>query len=88
MIQEQFIVANLHCGGCANNVQQTLERLVGVEAVAVVVETGQVTVTHDGSSDVHTFTAALDKLGYPATENNNTLKRAKSYVSCMIGKLS
>lgn len=63
-MQEQFQVQNVKCAGCVQAIESGLNKLPGVQKVAVVIETGQVTV--DGESLNRTrLSATLAELGYP-----------------------
>jgi copper chaperone len=83
-------VENIRCGGCANTITHSLEKLEGVSSVSVDIENGRVTVTTD--IDVRDrLVAALLKNGYPEKGSAEGLQaakaKAKSFVSCAIGKL-
>lgn len=64
MQAEVFVVGNLKCQGCVQNIRSHVEPLAGVEGVAVDVSTGTVTVT--GSDlDRAALAALLGQIGYP-----------------------
>ena len=85
-------VVNVKCGGCANTVQTELEKLW--------VENIEVCFTENDSSENRTIKfdwdfdqvkEKLTKLGYPevgSEEAKSFLKKAKSFVSCAVGKMS
>ena len=83
-------VENIKCGGCANTIITKLNKLDVVDRCDVDVENGVISITGDESykSDV---TQLLLKLGYPESGTAEGLKaakaKAKSFVSCAIGKL-
>jgi copper chaperone len=83
-------VENIRCGGCANTITHSLEKLAGVSSVSVDIEQGCVTVTTD-RDDRERLVAALLKNGYPEKGSAEGLQaakaKAKSFVSCAIGKL-
>ena len=83
-------VENIRCGGCANTITHSLEKLDAVSSVSVDIENGRVTVT-TVMDDREPLVAALLKNGYPekgSTEGVQAAKaKAKSFVSCAIGKL-
>jgi copper chaperone len=83
-------VENIKCGGCANSITRSLQKLDGVGSVSVAIETGRVTVSA-AAEDRERLVAALLKSGYPekgSTEGLQAAKvKAKSFVSCAIGKL-
>jgi copper chaperone len=64
METQQFNVVNVKCQGCANNIQEGLGVIVGVETVSVDVATGKVEVT-GADMDRQNITAKLAELGYP-----------------------
>jgi copper chaperone len=83
-------VENIRCGGCANTITHSLQKLDGVSSVSVDIENGRVTVTTD-IDDRERLVAALLKNGYPEKGSAEGLQaakaKAKSFVSCAIGKL-
>lgn len=82
-------IENLKCGGCENTVNKALEKINNIENIATKVESGEVTFSYKNEEDLQTVINRLNELGYPADpENNNIIKKAQSYVSCMIGRLS
>ncbi len=79
-------VSNIKCGGCANSIKSKLEKIEEINAVNVDVENGQVSFVTDNESLVDAVKKSLTKMGYP--EDDPTLvQTAKSYVSCMIGRM-
>ncbi|MGW0520781.1 heavy-metal-associated domain-containing protein [Crossiella sp. NPDC003009] len=64
MIESTYTVSGMACGHCAGFVTEEIERIAGVTAVAVHVETGQVTVTSDRALDLAEVRAAVDEAGY------------------------
>ena len=79
-------VENIKCGGCMNSIKTALLKISGVENVSIDKDTE--TVTIDGTAEKTILVQALSKMGYPEKGNNNLLKKAKSYVSCAIGKMN
>ena len=83
-------VENIRCGGCANTITQSLQKLEGVSSVSVDIENGRVTVTA-ATDDRERLVANLLKNGYPEKGSAEGLQaakaKAKSFVSCAIGKL-
>lgn len=80
-------IENLKCGGCAATIKKGISGIDSVEAVDVDVETSEVRVTH--SHDIVTkIKEKLSGLGYPESGDKNTLvHKAKSFVSCAVGRL-
>jgi copper chaperone len=83
-------VENIRCGGCANTITHSLQKLDGVSDVSVDIENGRVTVTA-ATDDRERLVASLLKNGYPEKGSAEGLQaakaKAKSFVSCAIGKL-
>lgn len=84
-------VENIKCGGCAGTIIKRLNALEAVNDCQVNVEDGVVSVSGDevGKPAV---TQLLLKLGYPeigTAEGIEAAKaKAKSFVSCAVGKMS
>lgn len=86
----QISVENIKCGGCAATIKNKLSELDVVTATDVAIEEGIVTVDGDESGrDV--VAAELLRLGYPETGTAEGIKaataKAKSFVSCAIGRI-
>ena len=82
-----IFIENLKCGGCAATIKKGILSIDSVESVEVDVETSEVTVSH--SKDVISLLKEkLAKLGYPeAGDKNTVMHKAKSFVSCAVGRL-
>lgn len=85
-MEQQYNVENIKCGGCVNSIQTALRKIEAVEKVAVDVENGTITIT--GNPYREKIVKKLNEMGYPHRGNNNLAKKAKSYVSCAIGKMT
>ena len=84
-------VENIKCGGCANSIKKGLMDEAGVSMVEINVEHGMVSI--DGENlDRDAIAAHLLKMGYPESGSVEGIKaataKAKSFVSCAIGKVS
>ncbi len=89
-MQHIIEVENIKCGGCANTITGRLGRIDGVGTVEVDIEHGRITVeAPDDSRD--RLVSSLLASGYPekgSVEGMEAAKaRAKSFVSCAIGKM-
>jgi copper chaperone len=82
----QIQVENIKCGGCINSIKNALNQLPLVDEVTIDKDTETITVI--GDIDLSILIEKLNALGYPEKGKNTTLKKAKSYVSCAIGKMS
>jgi copper chaperone CopZ len=84
-----LIIQNLKCGGCANTVTTRLGELEAINEVEVNNEENSVSFTYKSEADLNLATELLSKLGYPVVGEENTLgKKAKSFVSCAIGRMN
>ncbi len=87
-------VENIKCGGCANSIEKKLLQIEGVEQVVVDIDGGTVSFRLGegaGEEVVSEVKAALLKMGYPEVGSAEGLEalgaKAKSFVSCAVGKL-
>lgn len=84
-------VENIKCSGCASTIEKQLRKLDSVSAVSVDIEAGRVTV-ETADTDREQLVATLLKNGYPEKGTAEGLKaaqaKARSFVSCAIGKMS
>ncbi len=78
-------VVNIKCGGCAKSIEDALAKN-GLTKVKV--DPSCQMVEFDGDETV--AEAVLTKMGYPkagSEEANSLLKKAKSFASCMVGRV-
>jgi len=84
-------VENIKCGGCANSIRKALSDLKGVTGVSVDVEQGEVRVEGDDAARSGVAKRLLE-LGYPERDTasgiGSVAAKAKSFVSCAIGRMS
>lgn len=64
MIENTYTVSGMACGRCAGFVTEEIERIAGVTAVTVDVDTGTVRVASDSELDIADLRAAVDEAGY------------------------
>ena len=88
LIEKTFLVDNIKCSGCAHTVSTQLSKLEGIENVEVIPEEDSVTVSFSEEAKEETIARKLHNLGYPPKGTSNLTDNAKSYVSCMIGKIT
>jgi copper chaperone CopZ len=82
-------IQNLKCGGCAATISNQLKSIDNLQQFHVNVETKEVEVEYDSVSVLENIKLKLEKIGYPEAGNTNSVvTKAKSYVSCAIGKLN
>ena len=84
-------VENIKCGGCANSIEKKIKAVSGVSDVVVDIENGKIVVSGESISREKVI-QELTHMGYPEIGSVEGLKaaatKAKSYVSCAIGKIS
>ncbi len=68
-----------------NSIKIALLKLSGVTAVEIFKEEDKVCVSGI-AVEKDTLIAKLSSLGYPEKGNNNFISKAKSFVSCAVGK--
>ena len=82
-------IQNLKCGGCANTVITRLSQLDNISDIEVDNENSTVAFSYKDDSNLEEAIHLLSKLGYPVDGEDNTLsKKAKSFVSCAIGRMN
>lgn len=83
-------IENLKCGGCETSIKEALKKLAGIKAVSIEADKNLVHVDYEAKVDFSS--EAVDKklaqMGYPKMGTGNSFQKAKSYVSCAIGKIS
>lgn len=85
----KLFLQNIKCGGCANTVTKNLLSLKDVAAVEVNIEEGSVYFNYTDKETVNNVQKTLKDLGYPESgTDNKIIDKAKSYVSCAIGKIN
>jgi copper chaperone len=84
-------VDNMKCGGCANTITKSIEKIAGATSVNVDVEKG--IVHFEGDTSLRDpVVQRLETLGYPlagtASGLHGAIETAKSFVSCAIGRVN
>lgn len=87
---QKFKVLNVKCGGCANTLKSKLEPIFGKIEVNLEVMPREITIYQD-NIDIDKLRNKLKSLGYPMVDEKMNLfeevgTKAKSFVSCAIGK--
>jgi copper chaperone len=85
-MKHQLNVHNIKCGGCANSIKSKLEKLEGIKDVEVSTETGAVQFYALDPEAKIKVSKVLADMGYPE-DDPSIAQTAKSYVSCMIGRM-
>ncbi len=82
-------IQNLKCNGCASTIKNKLSELENIKEVSVDVENDAISFEYDKEDTLETVKIQLHKLGYPLVGEDNKLPtKAKSYVSCAIGRMN
>ena len=82
-------IQNLKCSGCASSITKKLSELPQITAIEVFVDEGAVRFDYENESALQEVKDCLKQIGYPVDGEANSLgTKAKSYVSCAIGKIS
>jgi copper chaperone CopZ len=82
-------IQNLKCGGCANTITKNVSSIDAVTEVLVNVEKSAIYFDYPSEEKLIEVKEKLKTLGYPEDGEANSLgSKAKSYVSCAIGKMS
>lgn len=84
-----LVIQNLKCHGCANTIITKLSDLEDIRDVVVNNETESVSFTYENEICLLEAKTLLHNLGYPIIGEKNALTtKAKSFVSCAIGKMN
>lgn len=92
-MKKSFKVLNIKCSGCANTIKESLESQFGSVDVDLSQEPRVVTLDIKDEEAELNFRKKMKSLGYPmedeelGTFTKGSLK-AKSFVSCAIGKIN
>lgn len=82
-------IQNLKCGGCANTITKGIATIDSIQNISVNVEESSVTFSYENEGILDEVKSKFKTMGYPEDGEANTLgSKAKSYVSCAIGKMS
>ena len=88
-METSIIIQNLKCGGCANTIKKNLLEIHGVSSLKIDVDSSEIELSYDNEQTLVNVKEKLKNLGYPEDGEANSLgSKAKSYVSCAIGKMS
>jgi copper chaperone len=83
----QIQVENIKCGGCANSIKKELKAKFNTKEIEVDIENGVIDIVVDENQKSE-LAEVLARLGYPQVGDNSLGKKAKSFVSCAIGRMS
>jgi len=87
MIYKETLL-NVKCGGCVNSITKAVNQIPGITNVSIDLENSTIEFQSDNASNFELVKQKLESLGYPMDEEHNSLlKKAKSYISCAIGRM-
>ena len=82
-------IQNLKCGGCANTITNKLSGIENISDVAITNENHTVSFFYKNDKALLEAKQLLHKIGYPVVGEKNALTtKAKSFVSCAIGRIN
>lgn len=80
---------NLKCHGCANTIEKKLNSIENISNASVDNNNHTVSLLYKNESDLEIVKKTLQSLGYPEEgELNSFSEKAKSFVSCALGKIN
>ena len=83
------ILQNLKCDGCANTITNALNKIDGIKNAQVELQSNSVSFEYNDENQIDIVEKKLANLGYPIeTDPNSILQKAKSFVSCAVGRIS
>ena len=86
----EITVDNIKCGGCAGSITKKLTSTFDTDKIDVNIEQGVISIDLDDSKKDELAKVLLD-LGYPEIDSvqgfDSAKAKAKSFVSCAIGKM-
>lgn len=83
-----FKIQNLKCGGCSNTISKKLYGLNDVTNIEIDNDTKTVSFYSENINTAKQVHNLLNNLGYPVIgDKNNLTTKAKSFVSCAIGRI-
>ena len=86
-MKTHIFVDNIKCGGCAATITKKVSAINNISNVEVDVDSGKVSFNCEDDSYRLDVISTLKKWGYPQTGTGTKLDNAKSFVSCMIGRI-
>jgi len=82
-------IQNLKCNGCATTIKNNLQKLQNITGIEIILEDSLVSFDHKTNEDLEAVKKELHHLGYPLLgEDNKFQTKAKSYVSCAVGRMN
>lgn len=85
MLTKEFEILNVKCSGCENQIKTKVTGMPGVLSISI--GSSLAVLEYDKEDTFKGVIELLAQMGYPINnEGNSVFKKAKSYVSCMIGR--
>ncbi|MFT4536837.1 MAG: copper chaperone [Saprospiraceae bacterium] len=86
-MKTHIYVDNIKCGGCASTITTKVSAIENISYVEVDVESGKVSFNCPDDTCKLDVISTLKKWGYPQFGIGTKLDNAKSFVSCIIGRI-
>jgi copper chaperone len=80
------LLENIKCQGCGNSIKNEIAKFEKVQLIDLNIGEGRL-VVEGVNQEIDQLLTNLEDMGYPELGKGNLLKTAKSYVSCMIGRM-
>jgi len=81
-------VENLKCNGCANTIRKELGKFETIKEIKILPEDSLVVLALDEEAvELEAIKDKLAAIGYPEYGKNSFLTAARSYVSCVVGRM-
>lgn len=88
-MKETIYIQNVKCSGCAHTIQSKLETISNVSEIEIDIENGALSFNVDSTETTELVKKIVKNIGYPEQGQDNSISsKAKSYVSCAIGKMN
>ena len=81
-------IQNLKCSGCANTITKKVSDLDDVTELKIHTDINTLSFQYENETTVNKVKALLVSIGFPVVGEKNALTtKAKSFVSCAIGRI-
>lgn len=88
METKTITIQNLKCGGCSAQIISKLSQIKDVDNISVDELSSTVSFDYVSEQAIQEVSEVLAEMGYPEFDEKNSLgKKAKSYLSCMVGRV-
>ncbi len=86
-MKSYIFVDNIKCDGCVSTIKKKVGEIENISNVEVDIESGSVSFDCANDSCRLNVISTLKRWGYPQTGTGTKIDNAKSFVSCMIGRI-